>query len=70
MASRSMALDSLIEEQRAKIRALLEPHGARSIAVFGSVARGEATADGGIDFLVESEPGSSLLDMIHDEEAL
>ena len=49
---------------------MLEPHNARSIAVFGSVARGEATVESDIDFLVEFEPGSSLLDLIHLEEAL
>lgn len=38
--------------------------------MFGSVARGEATVDSDIDFLVEFEPGSSLLDLIHLEEAL
>lgn len=70
MAGRSIALNSLIDAHRAEIRALLEPHNARSIAVFGSVARGEATVDSDIDFLVEFEPGSSLLDLIRLEEAL
>ncbi len=70
MAGRSIALNSLIEDHRAEIRALLEPHNARSIAVFGSVARGEATVDSDIDFLVEFESGSSLLDLIRLEEAL
>lgn len=70
MASRSVALNSLIESHRAEIRALLAPHHARSIAVFGSVARGEATIDSDIDFLVEFDSGSSLLDLIHLEEAL
>jgi predicted nucleotidyltransferase len=37
----------------------LEPHNARSIAVFGSVAPGEATVDSEIDFVVEFEPGSA-----------
>ena len=32
--------------------------------VFGSVARGEATPDSDIDFLVELEPGRNLLDRI------
>lgn len=40
------------------------------MAVFGSVARGEATDDSDIDLLVEFEPGSSLLDLIELEEAL
>lgn len=70
MASPSVALNSLIESHRAEIRALLAPHHARSIAVFGSVARGEATIDSDIDFLVEFDSGSSLLDLIHLEEAL
>ncbi|GIU92584.1 MAG: nucleotidyltransferase [Acidimicrobiia bacterium] len=70
MTSRSIALNSLIDAHRDEIRALLEPHHARSIAVFGSVARDEATVDSDIDFLVEFEPESSLLDLIHLEEAL
>jgi len=70
MAGRSIALNTLIEAHRAEIRALLQPHNARSIAAFGSVARGEATVDSDVDFLVEFEPGSSLLDLIHLEEAL
>ncbi len=70
MPSRSIALNSLIESHRAEIWALLAPHHARSIAVFGSVARGEATIDSDIDFLVEFDSGSSLLDLIHLEEAL
>ena len=48
-------------------------HGARNIRVFGSVARGEANADSDVDFLVELEPGRSLLDqgaLIQDLEEL
>ncbi len=36
-------------------------HGAREVRVFGSVARGEADRESDIDFLVELEPGRSLL---------
>ena len=38
--------------------------------MFGSVARDEATSDSDIDFLVEFEPSSSLLDLVRLEEAL
>ncbi len=38
-------------------------HGARKVRIFGSVARGEADAASDLDFLVEMEPGRSLLDL-------
>ena len=37
--------------------------GAHNIRVFGSVARGDQQADSDIDFLVDFEPGRSLLDL-------
>ena len=36
-------------------------HGARTVRVFGSVARGEANAASDLDLLMEIEPGRSLL---------
>jgi len=38
-------------------------YGARNIRIFGSVARGEADAASDVDFLVDMEPGRSLLDL-------
>ena len=38
-------------------------HGAHGVRVFGSLARGEADAARDVDFLVELEPGRSLLDL-------
>src|SRR5688500_10326404 len=38
-------------------------HGARNVRVFGSVARGEADEASDVDFLVDMEPGRSLLDL-------
>ena len=70
MATRSTALRDLIEQRRAEILALLDQHKARSIAVVGSVARGDATVDSDVDFLVDFEPWSSLLDLTHLEGAL
>ena len=63
-------LSSIVEQNRAEILDLVRRHRGRSIAVFGSVARGEATSESDIDFLVEFEPSSSLLDLVHREDAL
>lgn len=37
--------------------------GAYNVRIFGSVARGEADERSDVDFLVELEPGRSLLDL-------
>jgi len=58
-----MRLDQLLEENRGEIRRIAAEHGAREVWVFGSVARGEADRESDIDFLVELEPGRSLLDL-------
>lgn len=52
-----------LRERRAEILAVAARYGASNLRVFGSVARGEADADSDIDFLVELEPGRSLLDL-------
>jgi len=46
------------------IRSLARAHGARSIALFGSAARGEEHPGSDLDFMVELAPGRSLLDLI------
>ena len=46
------------------IRSLAKAHGATSIELFGSAARGEDRPDSDIDIMVELEPGRSLLDLI------
>ncbi len=58
-----MRLDRLLEEKRGEILRIASKHGAREVRVFGSVARGEADRESDIDFLVELEPGRSLLDL-------
>ena len=55
---------------RAEIADLVRRHRGRSIAVFGSVARGEDDASSDIDFLVDFDPGSSLFDLLHLQDAL
>lgn len=57
----------LIDEVFRKIdvmRAIAQANGARSIQLFGSAARGIETADSDLDFLVELEPGRTLLDVV------
>ena len=58
-----MTLDQLLEEKREEILRIAAEHGAREVRVFGSVARREADRESDIDFLVELEPGRSLLDL-------
>ncbi len=46
---------------RAQIQAIAERRGISNVRVIGSVARGEVTEDSDVDFLVEVEPGRSIL---------
>jgi hypothetical protein len=58
-----MALRDELKRKKEQIIKIAAMHGARNIRVFGSVARGEADEKSDIDFLVEMEPGRSLLDL-------
>lgn len=49
--------------QRDAILRLAVMRGAINVRIFGSVARGDAGDDSDIDFLVDLEPGRSLLDL-------
>lgn len=57
-------LRDLVLQKRALIRTLAKAHGARTLALFGSVARAEERPASDIDFMAELEPGRSLLDLI------
>jgi uncharacterized protein len=59
-----MEIEELLKNQREDILRIARMHGARNVRVFGPVARGEARADSDVDFLVEMEPGRSLLDHV------
>ena len=68
-----MNLQALLKEKRAAIMDAAKRHGARNIRIFGSVARGEFDEKSDVDFLVEMEPGRSLLDhaaLLNDLEVL
>lgn len=53
-----------LEKQRPEILRIAREHGARNVQVFGSVNRGDATADSDLDVLIDFEPGRSLLDLV------
>jgi predicted nucleotidyltransferase len=58
-----MALEALLGEKRQDVLRIAGMYGARRVRVFGSVARGEDDAQSDVDFLVELDPGRSLLDL-------
>jgi uncharacterized protein len=58
-----MTLEELRTTCRDEILRLAAARGARNVRVFGSVARGENDPASDIDFLVDLEPGRSLLDL-------
>jgi len=58
-----MAIEALLRQKRRDILRIAGKYGARSVRVFGSVARGEADGSSDVDFLVELETGRSLLDL-------
>lgn len=66
-----MDIEELLRTKREEILAIAEKHGAYNVRVFGSVARGEATKDSDIDFLVDYDlekitpwfPGGLLIDL-------
>jgi len=50
--------------RRTEINRIAGRHGARHVAVFGSVARGQSTDASDIDFLIDLDADRSLLDRI------
>ena len=59
-----MTASELLAERRESILQLADLHGARNVRVFGSVARGDVTAESDVDFLVDMEEGRTLLDLV------
>ena len=58
-----MTLLEQVQTQREDILRLAARRGAHNVRLFGSVARNEAGPDSDVDFLVDLEPGRSLLDL-------
>jgi predicted nucleotidyltransferase len=57
-------LRQLIEARRDEIKAIVARHHGRSVALFGSVARGQERQDSDIDLLVELEPGTRPFELL------
>ena len=57
------ALIELVRQRREEILAAARRRGAHNVRLFGSLARGEAHAGSDVDFLVDFDPGRSLLDL-------
>jgi uncharacterized protein len=57
-------LRKLVEAHRDEIKAIVARHCGRSVAVFGSVARGDEGPESDIDFLVELEPGTRPFEIL------
>jgi predicted nucleotidyltransferase len=61
-AHSQVSLDNL-RQRRSEILEVARRHGVTAMWVFGSVVRGENNADSDIDFLVDVEDGTSLIDL-------
>ena len=57
-------LRELVDARREEIKAIVARHHGRSVAVFGSVARGDERPGSDIDFLVELAPGTRPFEIL------
>lgn len=53
----------IVQQRKKEIIAVARVHGLVNVRIFGSVARGEDTAQSDIDLLVDLEKGRTLLDL-------
>jgi len=58
-----MEIPDLLRRKRKEILQIASSHGAFNVRIFGSTTGGDARKDSDIDFLVDMEPGRSLLDL-------
>lgn len=69
-----LGIETLLLPKRSQILAIAESHGAFNVRVFGSVARGEATPESDVDFLIDYDPARRTawfpMGLIHDLQVL
>lgn len=59
-----MTTVEMLKDKRKDILRIAASHGASSLRIFGSMARGEAGPTSDIDVLIDLEPGHDLLDIV------
>lgn len=59
-----LGIHELLTDKRDEILQLAKQYKAHNVRVFGSVARGEANEESDVDFLVEFEQGTTLVDYV------
>jgi predicted nucleotidyltransferase len=59
-----------VQARAAEIKSVVRKHRGMTVALFGSVARGDERPDSDIDLLVEFAEGASLFDLLHASDEL
>ena len=59
-----MMITEILQAKREEVLKIAASHGARNVQIFGSLARGEATATSDLDILVTLDPDRTLLDLV------
>ncbi len=57
-----MEIGEILKSKREEILEIAAAHGTLNLRVFGSVSRSESGPESDVDFLIELEPGRTLLD--------
>jgi predicted nucleotidyltransferase len=69
-ALKSVRPDVLLNAAAPGLRSWAEEHGYCRLAVFGSLARGDARDDSDIDLLVDAPPGTSSFDFVRFQQLI
>ena len=64
ITNQTFGIDEILQGKREQVLSIAKAHKAYNVRIFGSVARGEATNESDIDFLVVFEEGYTLWDHV------